>query len=174
MKFELNKSIEILKNTPNVLESLLNDISEDWIHNNEGEHTWSPYEVVGHLIHGEKTDWIIRVKTILSETDHKLFEPFDRFAQISKNQTLALKDLLQEFRALREKNLNDLIELNITPKHMHRNGIHPEFGSVTLKELISTWVVHDLGHIAQISRVMAKQYSNEVGPWNSYLGILRK
>ena len=173
MNFELNKSIEVLEKTPQVLESLLNGLSKEWIVNNEGENTWSPYDIVGHLIFGEKTDWIVRIKTILSESENKLFEPFDRFAQLKEDQNKPIQELIKEFKIIRKSNLNELISLNITSEDYNLTGIHPEFGQVTLKQLISTWAVHDLGHIAQISRVMAKQYTEEVGPWINYLGILK-
>lgn len=174
MNFDLNKSKEILESTPEVLNSLLSDLSKEWINNNEGENTWSPYDIVGHLIFGEKTDWIVRIKTILSDSDNKLFEPFDRFAQLNESQDRPIGELISEFKFLREKNLKEFELLNISEKDLEKVGIHPEFGNVTLKQLISTWAVHDLGHIAQITRVMAKQYSNEVGPWINYLGILKK
>ncbi len=174
MDFELHKSIEILEKTPQVLETLLVGLSREWIENNEGENTWSPYDIVGHLIFGEKTDWIVRIKTIVSESENKLFEPFDRFSQLNKDQNEPINDLIKEFRVLRENNLNELTSLHLTQKDFDRIGIHPEFGNVTLRQLISTWAVHDLGHIAQISRVMARQYKKEVGPWINYLGILKK
>ncbi|MEM6845434.1 MAG: DinB family protein [Bacteroidota bacterium] len=173
MKFGLNKSVEILEKTPEVLKAFLNGLSREWIENNLGEDTWSPYDIVGHLIYGEKTDWIVRVRTILSKSENKLFEPFDRFAQLNQDQGKPINDLIDEFELLRENNLNELASLNITQEDLHRMGVHPEFGNVTLKQLISTWAVHDLGHIAQISRVMAKQYRKEVGPWINYLGILK-
>lgn len=174
MNFELNKSIEILERTPNVLGTLLNGLSKEWIDNNEGENTWSPYDIVGHLIFGEKTDWIVRIKTILNDSENKIFEPFDRFAQLNEKQNKPISELIEEFTILRKKNLIELESLNISHKDYGKIGIHPEFGNVTLKQLISTWAVHDLGHIAQINRVMAKQYKNEVGPWINYLGILKK
>ncbi|TPN85123.1 DinB family protein [Aquimarina algicola] len=174
MNFELDKSIEILRNTPLVLKTMLDGLSEEWIKNNEGENTWSPYDILGHLIVGEQTDWIVRVKIILSDSENKFFEPFDRFAQFNQDQTKPISDLIIEFKSLREKSLKELTSLHITQKDFDRIGIHPEFGKVTLKQLISTWAVHDLGHIAQISRVMAKQYTEEVGPWYNYLGILKK
>lgn len=174
MNFELDKSIEILKKTPEVLETLLTGLSNEWIKSNEGENTWSPYDIVGHLIFGEKTDWIVRIKTILSESENKPFEPFDRFAQLNEDQNRPISDLINDFKLLRMNNLDELTSLGITQKDFDRIGIHPELGKVTLKQLISTWAVHDLGHIAQISRVMARQYTKEVGPWINYLGILKK
>ncbi len=174
MNFELSKSLEILAKTPLVLDALLNGLSKEWIENNEGENTWSPFDIVGHLIFGEKTDWMVRIKTILSESENRLFEPFDRFAQLTENQEKTISELIHEFKELRKRNLNELNTLNITSNDLNRTGIHPEFGEVNLKQLISTWAVHDLGHLAQISRVMAKQYKNEVGPWINYLGILKR
>lgn len=174
MNFDLDKSIEILKRTPFVLEVLLNDLSEEWIKNNEGKDTWSPYDIVGHLIFGEKTDWMIRIKTILNTSENKRFEPFDRFAQLNEDQNKPINELIDEFKSLRAHNLKELTSLHIVEKDYDKIGIHPEFGAITLKQLISTWAVHDLGHIAQISRVMAKQYKGAVGPWVDYLGVLKR
>lgn len=172
MTFEIDKAIEILLRTPQTLETLLNGISEEWLVNNEGENTWSPYEIVGHLIHGEKTDWVPRAKIILSNTQNKKFEPFDRFAQKKADKTKTMSALLEEFKNLRSENIKVLSTLNINAATLRKKGIHPELGEASLKELLSTWVVHDLGHISQITRVMAKQYKNEVGVWSAYLGIL--
>ena len=174
MNFELSKSIEILESTPLLLKSYLEGLSEEWIKNNEGENTWSPYDIVGHLIYGEKTDWIPRIRIILKNGKDKLFEPFDRFAQLHNDQTRPITDLIYEFQQLRSENLKELKRFEITSSDLMLKGIHPEFGEVTLQQLISTWTVHDLGHIAQISRVMSKQYKMEVGPWIDYLGILKK
>ncbi|SHG40926.1 DinB family protein [Winogradskyella jejuensis] len=171
MNFEINKSVEILERTPKVLESLLKGLSEDWLFNNEGKNTWSPYEVLGHLIFGEKTDWIIRIKIILSTSENKDFEPFERFAHLNENKHI--NELIDEFKILRYNNLKILKSFIITEEKLSLTGVHPEFGNVTLKQLISTWAVHDLGHISQITRVMAKQYTLEVGPWINYLGILK-
>ena len=174
MKFNLEESIRILKRTPSVLESYLLDYPNEWIKSNEGKNSWSPYDIVGHLIIGEKTDWLIRINIILNDTKNKSFEEFDRFAQFNTDQNKAIDDLLIEFRKLRESNLKKLISLNITNDDLARTGIHPELGTVTLQQLIATWVVHDLGHIAQISRVMAKQYKSEVGPWIDFLTVLNQ
>ncbi|MEQ8360219.1 MAG: DinB family protein [Cytophagales bacterium] len=172
MEFSLNKSIDILQNTPRTLESFLSNLSEEWIKKNEGPDTWSPYDILGHLIHGEKTDWMSRINIILKNSGNKKFTPFDRFAQFRENQNKTLSELLLEFKHLRKNNLMELKALNISKEQLEFEGIHPDFGTVTLKELIATWTAHDLGHIAQISRVMAKQYKNEVGPWVKYLRIL--
>ena len=173
MKFSIAKSIEILTNTPTVLENLLSGLSEEWIKSNEGEDTWSPYDVVGHLIHGEDTDWIVRAEIILSDAEDKTFEPFDRFTQLNVSQDRSIEELLAEFRRKRIDNLQTLHLMEIDESKLSKEGIHPELGTAKLKELLATWVVHDLGHIAQISRVMAKQYQTEVGPWIQYLGILK-
>jgi hypothetical protein len=174
MTFNINKSIEILSRTPLVIEVLLNGLSEEWLRNSEGENTWSPYEIVGHLIHGERTDWILRIKIILSNSENMNFKPFDRFAQLNENQLRPIEELLKEFKEIRAQNLKELISLQINDAQLAERGIHPELGEVSLKELLSTWVVHDLGHISQITRVMAKLYKFEVGPWKEYLGILKR
>lgn len=173
MIFDIPKSIEILERTPLTLESMLMGLSEEWLNNNEGENTWSPYDIVGHLIFGEKTDWVIRTKIILSNSENKTFVPFDRFAQMGDGQKKPIAKLLDEFKILRAKNIEALKSLQIQEADFQSKGIHPELGEVNLKQLLSAWVVHDLGHISQISRVMAKQYKSEVGPWIAYLGILK-
>jgi hypothetical protein len=174
MNFTLEKSIQILERTPNVLDAMLRNISTDWTLRNEGGESWSAYDIIGHLIHGEKTDWIPRAQIILSEKPDKKFEKYDRFAQFEESKGKSLSQLLYEFKILREKNIEILHSLNITDKDLQEKGIHPAFGEVTLSQLFSTWVVHDLNHIAQISRVMAKQYKPDVGPWTEYLKILQQ
>jgi len=173
MKFDLEKSLEILERTPDVLISMLQGISSDWTSVNEGGESWSVYDIIGHLIHGEKTDWVPRTDIILSEETDKNFTPFDRFAQFEDSRGKTLGRLLQEFKMLRERNIEQLRSKNITGEDLAQTGIHPAFGEVTLKQLLSTWVVHDLNHIAQICRVMANQYKEEVGPWTVYLKILQ-
>lgn len=173
MNFNLAKSIEILEGTPNVLIAMLQNISPDWTANNEGGETWSVFDIIGHLIHGEKTDWISRMDIILSEKPDKTFEPFDRFAQFEESKGKSLMHLLDEFKILRIKNIEYLYSKKLTSKNLEEKGIHPAFGEVTLSQLLSAWTVHDLNHIAQISRVMAKQYKEEVGPWIGYLRILQ-
>ena len=172
--FELGKSISILERTPDVLESLLNGISDDWLKNNEGKDTWSPYNVLGHLIHNELTDWMPRIKLILSDKEDKTFEPFDRFAHLEYDQTIPIGRLLKEFGDLRKKSLRELKNLELKETTLSKTGNHPAFGEVNVKQLISSWVVHDLGHIGQMVRVMAKQYKDEVGPWVDYLSILNR
>ncbi len=171
MEFSLEESISILKKTPGTIRNTLEDLPEKWTHQNEGPETWSPFDVVGHLIHGEKTDWIPRTKIILFEED-KSFTPYDRFAQFEESVGKTMDDLLDEFEMLRKQNIDALIALNLQEEDFDKKGIHPEFGEVTLKELLSAWVVHDLGHIVQINRVMAKQYKDEAGPWPKYLAVL--
>jgi uncharacterized damage-inducible protein DinB len=173
MEFDLNKALEVLDKTPAVLETMLQSLSDEWVYKNEGEQTWSPYDVVGHLIHGEKTDWIPRMEIILSQQAGSKFEPFDRFAQFKDSEGKTLRHLLDEFKDLRKNNLDILCAKHVTEKDLQLKGRHPALGEVTLAQLMATWVVHDLNHIAQVARVMAKQYKNEVGPWVEYLGILK-
>ena len=172
MQFNLTRSLEILERTPILIESYLSGLSDEWIYQNEGGDTWSPYDIVGHLIHGEKTDWIARVKIIIYQEGDRTFSPFDRFAQFNDSKGKSLAQLLEEFKWMRNDNLNELRAIHITEQMLKMEGIHPELGVVNLSQLLATWVVHDLGHIAQISRVMASQYKHEVGPWEAYLRIL--
>ncbi len=172
MNISINKSIEILEKTPDVLYALLNGISEEWTNTNEGPKTWSVYDVIGHLIHGENTDWLVRANIILSDSVDKTFPAFDRFAQYENSKGKSLTQLLEEFRLLRKQKLSEFKSLSLTENDLLKTGIHPSFGKVTLAQLIATWVVHDLNHISQISRIMAHQYKNEVGPWIEYLKIL--
>ena len=174
MKFNFKKSLEVLERTPFVIEALLHEISDEWAMTNEGVSTWSPYDVIGHLIHGEKTDWITRMEIIFSSKSDKKFEPFDRFAQFENSKGKSLVELINEFKLLRKRNIEKLKSRDLKETDYIKKGIHPELGEVTLSELFSTWVVHDLNHIAQIARVMAKQYKTEVGPWQEYLPILTK
>ncbi len=173
MKFSIDKSIEILQRTPDTLDAMLANVSSEWTTGNEGEGTWSVYDIVGHLIYGEKTDWIPRMEIILSKKSDKDFQPFDRNTQFRENQGKSLEDLLKEFRRLRKKNVQFLRSRKLTKNHLSQKGIHPTFGEVTLSQLLAAWTVHDLSHLAQISRVMAKQYKVEVGPWTEFLKILR-
>ena len=173
MNFTLNQSIEILESTPAVLETLLKNISDEWTSNNEGGDTWSVYDVIGHLIHGEKTDWMERAEIILSENEDKTFKKFDRFAQFEESKGKSLSQLLEEFKIVRKKNIQLILSKNIPTESLIRKGSHPAFGEVTLSQLLATWAVHDLNHLAQIARVMAKQYKEAVGPWEEYLRILK-
>ena len=172
MKFSLDKSYEILERTPTVLRSLLTGLNDDWIMNNEGPETFSPYDVVGHLIHAEKTDWRDRTTMILEHGTAKSFVPFDRFAQFEESKGKSLATLLDEFEKLRGANLTWLKSLQLTESDFDKKGSHPSLGQVTLRQLLSTWVIHDLTHIAQVTRVMAKQYKTEIGPWIEFFRIL--
>ncbi len=173
MNFDLNHSIDLLSRTPETLRTLLAGLPNDFVRSDEGDNTWSPYEVLGHLIHGEKTDWVPRAQIILSDRADKTFEPYDRFAQQQADQSRSIEVLLDEFASLRSQNLETLKAMNIRESQLDETGIHPALGTATLRELLATWTTHDLGHIAQIARVMAKQYQSEVGPWKAYLGILK-
>jgi uncharacterized damage-inducible protein DinB len=173
MHYSFTKSIQILERTPAVLRALLSGIDEDWTMNNEGPDTWSPYDVIGHLIHGERTDWMQRILIILDETGDQKFKPFDRFAQFEESKGKTLNQLLDAFEQIRNTNLLHLKSLHLAENQLELKGIHPKFGEVTLRNLLATWVAHDLDHIMQIVRVMAKQYKVEVGPWMEYLRILQ-
>jgi hypothetical protein len=173
MKYSLQKSYEILERTPSVLQTLLSGLSEEWVTGNEGPETFSPYDVVGHLIHGEKTDWCDRATMILEHGVSKTFVPYDRFAQYRESEGKGLGQLLSEFETLREKNMKWFRSLNLSENDLDKKGIHPTFGEVTLRQLLATWVIHDLTHIAQITRVMAKQYKEEMGPWLEFFRIMK-
>jgi hypothetical protein len=173
MEFDLNKAIEVLERTPAVLQTLLSGISDEWTMNNEGPETWSVYDIIGHLIHGEKTDWIPRMDIILSVNPDKHFTPYDRFAQFVESKGKSLQQLLDEFSLLRKQNVERLQNVNIANDDLAKTGIHPAFGDVTLAQLLATWTAHDLNHIAQISRVMAKQFKVATGPWVAYIKALQ-
>lgn len=170
MVFNLDQALAVLSRTPATLKTLLKDLPREWIENNEGPETWSPYDVIGHLIHGDKTDWIPRAKIILEHGESRPFDAFDRFAE-SKGKTL--EKLLEEFAEARSQSLNALRELKIGGAELEKTGRHPTLGRVTLKQLLATWVAHDLDHLGQIARTMAKQCADEVGPWSAFLSILR-
>jgi hypothetical protein len=174
MKFDLALALPMLERTPQALDSLLRDLPAEWTTASEGAEAWSPFDVVGHLIDGEEADWIPRARIILSDTADRRFEPFDRFRHLSRNRDRSLGDLLQEFGTLRRANLTSLRHFRLTPADLQRTGTHPEFGVVTLEQHLATWVAHDLGHLAQVARVMARQYSDAVGPWKAYLPILQQ
>jgi hypothetical protein len=173
MDHTLHQTISLLARTPAALSTLLRDLPESWTSRNEGENTWSPFEIVGHLIHAERTDWMSRAKIVLQFGETQPFEPFDRWGQVREIQGKSLAQLLDEFARLRSENLAELRALNLRPEDLERRGRHPSLGVVTLSELLSTWAVHDLTHVHQISRVMAHQYREAVGPWRKYLGVLQ-
>lgn len=173
MEQNLQKTISLLACTPATLNALLRDLPEEWTFHNEGENTWNAFDVVGHLIHAEGTDWMPRARMILEFGQDRTFEPFDRWAQQQAGHGKSLPELLDEFARLRSQNLSELRDLNLTPEKLARRGRHPELGVVTLSELLATWAVHDLTHVHQLSRIMAHQYREAVGPWSKFLGVLR-
>jgi hypothetical protein len=173
MEHNLSQTMALLSRTPAALNAFLRDLPESWTSNNEGEKSWSPYDVVGHLIHGERTDWIPRLHRILDSGESKPFDRFDRFAQERESQGKSLGQLLDEFARLRAENLDHVRSLNLQPKDLERHGMHPVLGTVTLSQLMATWAAHDLTHLHQISRVMAYQYRDAVGPWTKFLGVMR-
>lgn len=172
MEFDLEQGVAVLTRTPDTLRSMLAGLGAQWTDATEGPETWSPYVIVGHLIHGERTDWIPRAHIILAQGPNRHFTPYDRFAQFRESHGKSLVDLLDEFGRLRAENLATLVGWRISEAQLALQGEHPEFGAVTLRQLLSTWVAHDLGHIAQAARVMAKQYREAVGPWRAYLPVL--
>jgi hypothetical protein len=173
MEFRVEQAVAILRNTPRVLRILLSDLSEPWVLNNYGADTFSPFDVVGHLIHGEKTDWIPRAKIILEHGESQPFEPFDRYAMYKDSQGKTIEDLLDEFEARRLESIDELLAMNLGEEQLELRGTHPALGRVTMRELLATWVTHDLNHIAQICKAMAFQYRDQVGPWLAYISILK-
>jgi hypothetical protein len=173
MTHDLDHTIALISRTPAALNALLRDLPDSWTLSNEGDKTWSVYDVVGHLIHGERTDWIPRVRIILQSGDSRAFDPFDRWAQQRESQGKSLNELLDEFSRLRAESLAALRALNLQPEDLNRRGRHPSLGIVTMSELLAGWAAHDLTHLHQISRVMAHQYRNSVGPWTNYMGVMQ-
>ncbi|MBA3694595.1 MAG: DinB family protein [Acidobacteria bacterium] len=172
MKFQIEQAVEILRQTPEALNSLLGNLSDDWTEKEDSEN-WNPFDIVGHFIHGEETDWIPRAEMILAQGENRTFPPFDRFAQFEKSEGKSLSQLLETFAGLRKENLEKLQQMSLTDEQLKLKGIHPELGEVNLEQLLSTWVVHDLTHIRQIVIVLAKKYSENVGVWKEYLSILQ-
>jgi len=170
--FDLSDAVELLARTPFLLNAWLRPLPDKWIRANEGGDTWSPFDVVGHLIHGERTDWMPRARLILTAGDTRAFEPFDRFAQFDASRERTMASLLDDFATLRQDNLAELAALPISAQDLDRRGRHPALGTVTLQQLLATWVAHDCDHIAQIARVLAHQYAHEVGPWRAYLRVI--
>ncbi|MBA3445751.1 MAG: DinB family protein [Gemmatimonadales bacterium] len=172
MNFSLDDGLAILSRTPAVLRAWLWELPDSWTKATEDADSWSPYDIVGHLIHGEQTDWIIRTEILLTHGEGRAFTPFDRFAQFEASRGRTLHELLEAFAQLRAANLTRLESLGVTLEDLDRRGLHPELGPVTLGELLATWVAHDLSHIAQIARVMGRQYADAAGPWRAYLPML--
>jgi hypothetical protein len=173
MEQNLQYTTALLTRTPAALNALLRDLPEAWTSGNEGVNTWSAFDVVGHLIHGERTDWIPRAKVIFEFGETRGFEPFDRWGQERESEGKSLGELLDEFARSRAEGLGQLRAMNLEPKDLERRGRHPALGVVTLSQLLATWAAHDLTHVHQISRVMAHQYDAAVGPWHAYLGVLK-
>jgi DinB superfamily len=173
MDFRLDEALPVLRRTPAVLRALLSDVPAPWAAATEGAGTWSPYDVVGHLIHAERTDWVPRIEHLLQHGDAVAFPPFDREGMFAASQGGSLGELLETFDRLRSDSLTRIQALGLTDADLARRGRHPEFGVVTLGQHCATWVAHDLSHIAQVVRVMARQYTDAVGPWRAYLSILR-
>jgi hypothetical protein len=174
VEFDLRVAIPVLERTPATLRTLLEGLPSAWTDANEGPDTWSPFDIVGHLIQGERTDWIPRARMIIEEGRSRTFEPFDRFAQFRDSEGKSLVELLDEFERLRAQSLATLKGWRLTDAQLSLEGEHPAFGAVTLRQLLATWTAHDVGHLAQISRVMAKQYRDAVGPWRAYLPIMER
>lgn len=174
MQFQLTEALEVLERTPATFRALLGGMSRAWTAPNEGPETFSAFDNLGHLIHGERTDWIQRAQIILAQGPDRRFAPYDRFAQKRESQGKSVAELLDEFARLRAENLVTLRGWQLTDRELELQGEHPEFGPVTLRQLLSTWVAHDLGHVAQTARVLARQYREEVGPWIAYLPVLTR
>lgn len=174
MQFDLHEAKDILARTPRVLFAQLKGIPDEWVMTRSEENTWSVFDIVGHLIVGEKTDWMIRAQIIEEQGSNTTFLPFDREAQFEYSKDKSMIDLLHAFELLREHNLDKLHKMTLDESDFELTGIHPELGLVTMKQLLATWVVHDLSHLAQISKVMAKHYKDEVGPWQAYIPILKR
>lgn len=172
MDFDLTAGTAVLERTPHALRAMLAGLPPAWTHATEGPGTWSPYDVVGHLVHGERADWITRARIILDQGPERRFTPFDREAQFRESRDRPIEELLDEFARLRAGNLATLAGWRLTDEQLALEGEHPAFGAVTLRQLLSTWVAHDLAHVAQIARVMAKQHREAVGPWRAYLRIM--
>lgn len=172
-QFNLSEATALLTRTPTVLDALLRGLPDIWVRRSEGEGTWNAFDIVGHLAFTERTDWMTRLRLVLESGEGRPFDPLDRFAQSKANQDKSLEQLLDNFAHLREENLASLGAVNLQPEDLARRGMHPVFGSVTLSELLATWAVHDLTHLHQLSRVIAHQYRDAVGPWSDYLGVLQ-
>jgi hypothetical protein len=170
--FVLAEAITMLTCTPSVIDALLRGLPDDWVTVDEGVGTWSPFDVVGHLIHGERTGWMPRARIIFDQGESRPFGKLDRSAQFEESKGKTLTELLDEFATDRRRNLDQLAAMQLTDADLDRRGRHPELGIVTLRELLATWVAHDLDHIMQISRVLGRQYSHEVGPWKAYLRVI--
>jgi hypothetical protein len=172
MSFDLDDGLAVLSRTPSVFRALLTDLPESWLRCDEGPETFTPFDNLGHLIHGERSDWIVRARIILAQGADRTFAPYDRFAQQRESAGKSVATLLDEFDELRTENIATLRSWNLTERELGLEGTHPALGGVTLEQLLATWVAHDLGHIAQTARVMAKRHREAVGPWRQYLPVM--
>ncbi len=172
-EFRLDETIALLSRTPAALDALLRGLPDTWVRSNEGEGSWSAYDIVGHLANLERTDWMTRLRHILEYGDSRPFDRVDRFAQMNEAQDQSLEQRLEDFAGLRKKNLAELQKLNLQPDDFARKGMHPVLGPVTLGNLLATWASHDLTHLHQLSRVLACQNREAVGPWVKFLGVLQ-
>ncbi len=170
--YTLDEAVTLLTRTPRVLDALLRDLPEAWTACHEGDGTWSAFDVVGHLIHGERTDWIPRARRLLEHGESRAFDPFGRFAQQEASKGRTMTELLDESARLRAESLRDLAAMQLSERDLDRRGLHPALGPVTLRQLLATWVAHDLDHLMQIARVMAHRYASDVGPWREYLRVI--
>ncbi|HKD09367.1 MAG TPA: DinB family protein [Bryobacteraceae bacterium] len=172
MEFDLETAAALLARTPAALDALLRDLPDEWVLRNEGGDSWSAFDIVGHLIHADRTDWLVRARTILEYGEAREFPPFDRLGQRDASKGKDLGQLLDEFAAVRAESLRELKELGLSGMDFERRGLHPAFGTVKMSELLATWTAHDLNHLHQLARVMAHQYRGAVGPWSAYLGVM--
>jgi hypothetical protein len=172
--FSLPDGLAVLERTPSVLRAWLGGLPDTWMRATEGPDTWSPFDVVGHLLHGERTDWVPRARIILAQGPDRRFEPYDRFAQFRESQGKTLSAMLDDFAAARHDSLVTVRSWNLSDAQLALEGVHPAFGAVSLRQLLSTWVAHDLGHLVQVGRVMARQYRDAVGPWREYLSVMHR
>jgi hypothetical protein len=173
LPFRIEDTLQLLERTPGALRGLLSGLPPEWVHGNYGPDTFSPFDVVGHLIHAEKTDWIPRLRRILENGESVAFDPFDRFAQYQASQGRRIEELLAEFTRLRSVNVSKIRALHLGEDKLPLRGKHPELGTVTARQLLATWIVHDMNHLKQIAKGIAWQYRDEVGPWKEYLPILK-
>jgi uncharacterized damage-inducible protein DinB len=172
MDFQVDRAVELLSRTPATLQALLAGVSDDWTRSDEGPETWSPFVTVGHMTFAEEFNWIPRARMILEHGEARVFEPFDRFAQFERYKAFSLEQLLDAFTARRRESLAALAAMKLTPERLARRGRHPDFGAVTLSQLLATWTVHDMNHVGQIVQTLAKQYREAIGPWRRFVPIV--
>jgi hypothetical protein len=174
MALDLEETKALLQRTPEVLDALLRGLPDPWVRKDEGPDTWSSFDVVGHLIEAEEANWIPRVRHLIARGESAAFPPFDRFGFVEKAKGKSMAELLDTFKGARARSLRELDELRLRPGDLGRKGRHPDFGQVTLGQLLATWAIHDLNHLGQIVQALARQHTEAVGPWRAFLGILEK